>query len=500
MARPGDNLAARPVLTFAPDVDSVTPGVVLDGNHFYPTKKGMRALPGHRRKSDALTEQCLGAASLVFTDGTNVIVAGTLTTLNVLVLTEIAPAVETWAVHDVGVPSIPTQVQWQFAIYQDVIWAVDGVRNPFTLTQGDTVWVEFIAATPFPLPPPTHPQVPVVPSLVATSDYSLFFGEARSAIWWSTEDPTFLWNYDIAHLTVFGNFFQTSGPLTAMAALRSTMVLYKANAIFVGQLAGPPLIWSFTEVSRQTGTVSQGALALYRDVHYFLGPDDFYSFDGFSLNPLPNDLKEWFFRLMDRDALRSVRTRVDTVRSCIFWHYRPAGMTATAPMTDWICFNVREGRWSKGVDDIDTTVVGAILPQNPLTNQTTSGMIHSDDHALFLIADMRVPTDPLASVTTGDIGDRHFLYHLTRVRPLYAHLNGLPTCTPLNLYVSGGTYDATTGRFVDPIYVPQATVPLSADGWFNLNNTARMQRLRIDHDDDAELIGLELDIKPAGEV
>ncbi len=502
MARPGDNLPKWPARSFAPDQDSTTPGVILDGNDFYPTRLGMRTLPSTVHQGDPLPEQCLGAASIEFTDGSNVVVAGTMENLCVLT----TPPTSGWTVQNIGPPPAGSDTpRWRFAVYQDQVWAVDGTRSPY-IAIGPVGALGSTITTPTPwsvAPSSTLPTFPVpLASLVATSDFSLFLVQPNSAKWWSTVDPT-KWDdtQPLISFTLSDTIDQTSGPITAMAALRSNMVMYKANSIFIAALAPPPFIWAFTEVTRQNGTVSQETLAIFNDTHYFLGVDDFYTFDGFSLNRLPNDLKYDFFQHINQTGLRNVRTRVDQLRSLIFWHFAPFPSEGTP--TDWICYNVREQRWTKGAIPLDCAVDGPILAQSGLTQEeSTSGFIHTPDRTLHTYGfNVRDPTDPVRpSLTTGDIGDRHFMYQLTRVRPLYAHLNGLPTCTPLNLYVSGGTWDAATQRFVDPIYVPQATVPLSADGWFNLNNTARLQRLRIDHNDDAELIGLELDLKPVGEV
>lgn len=499
MATPGAQLPKRPILNFAPDLDSVTPGVVLDGHDFYPVRKGMRTLPSQVQQTDPLPDECRGAASLVFTDQFGVIVAGTLETLCFTLPDSILPPVAEWVVQNIGPSPFPLRVRWRFAIYKDMIFAVDGTRKPFVATRAginNATNLNPTAWAPLTIDPP-------LASIVATSDFSLFLVGANSATWYSTVNPT-IWVQDVAQLSVSDTINQTSGPITAAAAQRSNMVLYKEFALYVGTLsaaalgpAGVPVIWQFTEVSRQVGTVSQETLAVFRDIHYFLGPDDFYSFDGFSLNPLPNDLKEWFFQRIDEFGIQNVRTRVDTIRSCIFWHFRPV---IEGLPTDWICYNVREQRWSKGLANIDCAVDGPITVGSQLTRKVTSGTIHADDHALYVVGAESRKTGDTASVTTGDIGDRHFMYQLTRVRPFYQKLTGLPTCTPLNLYTPGGTWDVTTGKFVDAVYVAQATVPLSADGWFNLNNTARLQRLRIDHDDDAELIGLEIDGHAVGEV
>src|SRR5689334_21609494 len=116
--------AHRKLVTFALDVDSITPGIVLDGNDFVPTLRGFRTLPSLMQVTNPLPEPCLGAACLTFTDGSSWIVAGTQNTLcsvNVQQLDANTPP--NWGVFNI--PFANTIHRWRFAIFQDHIIATD---------------------------------------------------------------------------------------------------------------------------------------------------------------------------------------------------------------------------------------------------------------------------------------------------------------------------------------------------------------------------------------
>jgi hypothetical protein len=472
-------LSHRKLQSFSPDVDSVTPGIILDGNDFVPSMQGFRTLPDLFQATESLQEQCRGAAALTFQDGTQWIVAGTENTLNAVLAQDLngnAPA--QW--HTQYLPaSTPKTRHWYFAMYQDIIIAVDGSRKPYVATQASLnvgVW-NFLGGSP-----------PVL-ALVGTSDFSLFGVEAQndgepSAKWWSTLNPT-IWTPDIATECVTSTLSQTNGGITALKALRSMMVLYKNQSTFIGQLVGPPFIWQFTEVSRQSGAVSQDGVVSVQDGHWLIGPDDAYILDGFSLPRAPNALREWFFDRVDDFGLTNVKGRFDQPRSLAFWHYPVNGTQDATVADEWICANARTGQWATGQLRVQAVVQQLI--NYDLGGYSTSGLFR-DDAALYLYAPNGQRTTNGAFLTTGDVGDRHYMYQVTRARPGFTIVNGTPVLTPLSTYTPGGAYTAG------------APVPLSADGWFNMVNTARLQRMRLSADADVEIADLELQVQPVGDV
>lgn len=72
-----------PLMGFAPDMETPTPGVLVDCENFIPYESGMEAAPSAVTPSDvpALAAACLGAASISKIDGTKRVFAGTGTKL-----------------------------------------------------------------------------------------------------------------------------------------------------------------------------------------------------------------------------------------------------------------------------------------------------------------------------------------------------------------------------------------------------------------------------------
>jgi hypothetical protein len=90
-------------------------------------------------------------------------------------------------------------------------------------------------------------------------------------------------------------------------------------------------------------------------------------------------------------------------------------------------------------------------------------------------------------ITTNDFGDYFNMYRVTRVRPQWAvRPSSGATLQPLSQSNPGGALTAGV------------VTTMSSDGWFNMRNTARVQRFKIKVNSQSEIVGVEARIQYAG--
>lgn len=92
----------------------------------------------------------------------------------------------------------------------------------------------------------------------------------------------------------------------AIRALGSYLVVYKERSIQVLSYVGGEQIWDRRPAIIGTGLLAPHALCDLGDEHIFVGPDNFYSFDGIEPKIAGDDVAKEFFRIMD--PARSVLT------------------------------------------------------------------------------------------------------------------------------------------------------------------------------------------------
>jgi len=307
---------------FGPDLDPTTPGILLETGNLVPTLKGFKSYPGLTAFSDnALPSACLGLWS-GFLGTTYVIVAGVSGDIEKL-------DNQSWVAQSLSLTASANR--WRFSIYGTKLMATNGVDTVQQLTAPST-WAGLAGS------PPTS-------SIVQATDHSLFLITVNTNTWTSSLSGT-SWTPSIASSIVSANLDSTPGIISAAQALRSGIALYKDAAIHMGHFVGPPFFWDFRKISDEIGVPNQEAVANLGDYHLIPGQDDFYKFDGFTLERIPNNMKEWFFSHLDGPNKDKMAARWDIENSLVFWHFPTSEASPEGSLDAWICYNLRTHKWT----------------------------------------------------------------------------------------------------------------------------------------------------------
>lgn len=275
---------------------------------------------------------------------------------------------------------ITTENRRRFAIYGNLIIVVDGVNVPYYYSSGFPT----LAFQPLPNWPGNFGTIN--PSIVETTDYSTVLVQANSQVLWSSlvpqgpyipSVPAQVYQYDLG---------QIPGDITAVHRLRSLLVVYRQNAFQCATFVGVDIGWDFGQpgtISEDIGAAGNECVVNTGDYHYIWGPDDFWQFDGYNLNRIPNNLKQFIFRDLDQGFFANVAGRYDVNRTLVFWHYPSINANPRGSLDSWVCLNLRTGKWGFGRLPIDLPLTGLMV--DPISSQTTpdSG-VALQNHALYL--------------------------------------------------------------------------------------------------------------------
>jgi hypothetical protein len=105
------------------------------------------------------------------------------------------------------------------------------------------------------------------------------------------------------------------------------MCVYKERSIYLMQYVGPPTIFSFQRVINGIGLLAQRAVADLGDEHAFLGNDNFYTFNGISIDPIGNPIKTFFFQDLDPGYRNRVQAFVVEEDDEVWWIYSSGSTT-----------------------------------------------------------------------------------------------------------------------------------------------------------------------------
>jgi hypothetical protein len=336
------------LLGYMPDADPLTDGALLDCDGVLPTYRGISSAPSQQATSmDDLSATCIGAASLTKINGDTRTFAAFSTHIK-------EQSGTSWAdVSENSVSGYPAVTdRWRFAQYGNVSLAVakevvlqksDSAGNFGKVTStasGSTVTA------------PSASIVETVNDFVFLCDTTGVpgFVSDQGERWIASALGDYTdWTPSAATQCVTGTVKSVPGKITAARRFGDQIVLYKERGMFVGSYVGPPVIWQFPELpTAGVGTFSQESVCHLgtpeQPIHFFVGRDDFYMFDGARVFPVGRDVKDRFFaelNLTEADRIICLPTKgQDIVR--VF--YPSSG---AAQLNACLTFNFRSRRWGR---------------------------------------------------------------------------------------------------------------------------------------------------------
>jgi hypothetical protein len=110
-------------------------------------------------------------------------------------------------------------------------------------------------------------------------------------------------------------------------AFNNYLCIYKERSIYLMQYVGPPTIFSFQRVINGVGLLAQRAVADLGDEHAFLGSDNFYTFNGISIEPIGTPIKDFFFADLDPGFRNRVQAFVVEEDDEVWWIYSSGATT-----------------------------------------------------------------------------------------------------------------------------------------------------------------------------
>ncbi len=416
-----------PFVGFAPDSPPETPGVFLECTNILPALGGFVAAPSAMDAGmGALTGSAKGFAVVSYLDNTVSSFAGDATKLYK------SNAGASWLdVSKVGGYTVGTDERWRFAQFGDVTLAS---CKGATIQYIDSSGAAFADAG-------TAPKADIIETInnqvFAFNINGMGFGDDVTRWACSALGDYADWTPSVSTQCVSGQLLDSPGPITAGKRLGDVIVAYKQTAMYVGQYVGAPNVWDFRKIPGNIGASCNEAVVSTGTAHFFVGPDDFYIYDGSRPQPLNSPVRGWFLNESNPLYRYKICGTFDRTNQRVLWWFSSKSRN-DGVLDKCIVYNVKTNQWGRvdeaieyvaeyiasGVtydalgsyfstyDDISTTV----SYDSPFWTAGASVVAYfKTDHKAYQMAG----TPGESRLTTGHYGDNLQFSTITRVRPRF---------------------------------------------------------------------------------
>lgn len=481
-----------PLIGFAPDAETTTPGVLTECTNVIPTLRGMAGAPTPLDIGlSVLPAECRGAAVLTRLDKLSRVFVGTQTALYEVSGTSLVNQSRS------GGYTGGLENRWRFEQFGNASLACNETEQIQVSTGSGTAFADI-------------PQSPRARIIVTASGFVLAFalnatyvGGDRPDAWACSGIYDHLtWTPGDSNQAAFGYLLDTPGDIRAARRLGRDVAVYKERSLYLGRYVGKPVIWQWDLIASNVGAISAEAVIDIGTAHVFIGRDNFWLFDGARPVPIKSAPREWFFANCDATYRYRIRSHFDQEKNLCWWFYPTPG--SGGALTDALVYNLSNDRWGRVSLPIeavfqyqsaettydnwpaDASLTFDTLPDVPFdspaldTSGTATGVV-GVDHKIKTL------TGPCgaASLTTGDFGDDDQYTTLSRVTPRFTKR---PSASSLAHYTRNFDGDALENR---------GSTSLSGSHYDPLAS-GRFHRLRLELQGDFELVGFTPALIPDG--
>jgi hypothetical protein len=423
-----------PLTGFAPDADPTTPGVMTDCENLIPYLMGMEAAPSAVTPSEApaLAAECIGAA--VVTDLTNArrVIAGT-----TVGLYELSGGV--WNDRSkVGGYTGGADTRWSITQFGNATLAAN---KSDTIQRSVGVGSSFADIAGAPKAEIIFPVGSFVMALNVDDGTDKVDGWHCCAAFDDTD-----WTPSTLTLSASGRLVGVAGVITAGARLGEYAIAYKENGMFLGQYVGAPAVWDWIQVpGGEVGCVGKDALCDIGGAHFFVGPDNFWLFDG--TRPVPiadNMVRQWFADNSSAQYRYRTKAVYDSHNNRV-WVFYPGEGSETCNQA--IVYHVLAKKWGRATLNVQS-VMNYVTPGLTYDEFDTLGGTYDTlqeipyDSQYWLVGGSQLSVfdgtnQPVmlsgdgmnSGFTTGDFGDDDSVMLLKQLRLRYASGRGPTTAT-----------------------------------------------------------------------
>lgn len=418
-----------PLLGFAPDADATTPGVITDCVNFIPYDNGMEGGPSAATPADtpALAAECLGAAVVTNLSGVRRLVSGTATKLYEL-------SGGAWSDLAGASYNANADNRWSIAQFGNSTLAANKADTIQRSTGSGIAFADIATA----------PKADIIFSVGSqVMALNVNDGADKPDGWHccAINDETD-WTTSLTTRAASGRLVSTPGALTAGARLGEFAVAYKNKTIYMGRFVDVPDIWDWTPVAGgEAGCAGKEALCDLGGVHFFVGDDNLWLFDG--TRPIPaadGAVRQWF----NDHCNPSYRYRC----KCVFdrknnrvWVFFPS--TGATTCDSALVYHVGTKKWGRATHSVEALLAYVSSGLTYGTWDSAGGtydtlpsvsfdspfwMAGNPALAIFNTSHQLQTLDAAStssSFTTGDVGDDFQYSFLSAIRLRYA-----PGCAP----------------------------------------------------------------------
>jgi hypothetical protein len=258
----------------------------------------------------------------------------------------------------------------------------------------------------------------------------------------------------------YTTILEQSGPFISQASARNHDLIFTSSEVYNFQFINKPNIWLVRKLFTTDGIVGPKARAEIEDAVFWMGQGDFYVFDGYTVNVLPNNtVKRYVYDNINWSQSWKCFVFANVEFSEV-WFFYPSGQDIDP--NNYVIYNYKESHWSIGTMPRTAAEEPTNVNAQPLMiqSQIVNTIPIPNSLSTFFYT---LGANPLTTVNTSDTvtaevnldvflepGDTVFISGATDTNGILAsNINGVRTITSSTTSIGYGSGLYGVGNYGD---------------------------------------------------
>ena len=138
---------------------------------------------------------------------------------------------------------------------------------------------------------------------------------------------------------------QTSGQIMCGARMRGRALILTSNDAHIATYSGPPTVYGFERVGTSCGVVSRKALVAAGEGAFWMGKENFFTFNGSVVQPLTCEVSDYVFDNINIGQITKTYAIHNGQHNEIWWFYPSSGSVEN---DSYVIYDYQQNIWSVG--------------------------------------------------------------------------------------------------------------------------------------------------------
>ena len=298
---------------------------------------------------------------------------------------------------------------------------------------------------------------------------------------WSARDSLEDWTASLLTGAGEKEFAEMLGGITGIGSIGDNFIIATENGITIGYYVGGVYTFSFKiNAYKNIGCFYPQSFISVRDFILFWGKDDIYLFDGTTMKPIGEKVRNTILSDINPTYINRISTLHDKKNKTIIWSY--PSLTSNGTPDKLVFYNYQEDRWSHAdlsVQCLIVSVSGGILIEDLASTDLDSIAIPIDsDYWLGKnILPAAVDTDSKIKTFSGASLEAEIETGEYFESPLMLQIN--KAYLPIDTLIGSSTVNVLHRNSAAAGQTAASTVNVKTDGSVDLRTTNKRLALRI---------------------